>query len=86
MTKTSVHSTIKAPVSQAGLKGALLHMAVSHRTLSKYHLGGGEADVEEKITQGTVDHILVGANDNFTYHKSVLAVRLVPERLTDIVC
>ena len=44
--------------------------------------GGGDADVEKEAVKNSAHRDLHGDNSNFTYHKSVLAARLAPERLT----
>ena len=46
---------------------------------------GGEADVEEEAFTAAACPCDRGGGDGNAYHKSVLAVRLVPERLTDLV-
>ena len=55
---------------------ALLHMAVSYSPRE-----GGEADVEKGSYPGAAGFVLRRAGDVLTHHKSVLAVRLDPERL-----
>lgn len=42
---------------------------------------GGEADVEKGSYPGAAGFVLRRAGDVLTHHKSVLAVRLDPERL-----
>lgn len=43
---------------------------------------GGEADVEKEAFTAAEDPCDRGSDDGAAYHKSVLAVRLAPERLT----
>lgn len=43
---------------------------------------GGEADVEEEAFTAAAGPCDRGGGDGNAYHKSVLAVRLAPERLT----
>ena len=49
---------------------------------SRFDSGGGGADVEKEAVESSAYRDLHGDNSNFTYHKSVLTARLVPERST----
>ena len=71
------------PASQAGQIGALLHMAVSSFPRGS-DSGGGGADVEKEAVESFAYRDFRGDNSDFTYHKSVLAARLQPERLTGL--
>ena len=49
---------------------------------SRFDSGGGGADVEKEAFAAAAGPWDRGGGDGAAYHKSVLAVRLAPERLT----
>lgn len=74
---------IKAPVSQAGRKCALLHKAVGPPFEPHANIcGGGGADVEGTDIQRFPVPDRYGNPHVSVCHKCVLAARLQPERLT----
>ena len=63
------------------LAGGCTYWRLAHRTPRKFLTGGGDADVEKETHLSTDFHRNNSADDDSTDHKSVLAVRLDPERL-----